>query len=94
MNDLIKFSFILSGGEQITRTMEIRGMDQEDMVSLRRYGERYVIQIGPHAIDLPAKLMKEMVENILLTYPEDEDLEDIIITLAQDKPWLFGKLRR
>ncbi len=94
MNDLIKFSFILSGGEQITRTMEIRGMDQEDMVSLRRYGERYVIQIGPHAIDLPAKLMKEMVENILLTYPEDEDLEDIIITLAQDKPWLFEKLRR
>ncbi len=94
MNDLIKFSFILSGGEQITRTMEIRGMDQEDMVSLRRYGERYVIQIGPHAIDLPAKLMKEMVENMLLTYPEDEDLEDIIITLAQDKPWLFEKLRR
>ena len=94
MNDLIKFSFILSGGEQITRTMEIRGIDQEDMVSIRRYGERYVIQIGPHAIDLPAKLMKEMVENILLTYPEDEDLEDIIITLAQDKPWLFEKLRR
>ena len=94
MNDLIKFSFILSGGEQITRTMEIRGMDEEDMVSIRRYGERYVIQIGPHAIDLSAKLMREMVENILLTYPEDEDLQDIIVTLAQDKPWLFEKLRR
>ena len=91
-NELIKFSFILSGGEQITRTMEIRGIDQKDMLSLRRYDERYIIQIGPHAIDLPAKLMKDLVENILLTYPEDEDLKDIIASMAQDKPWLFERL--
>ncbi len=93
-DDVVRFSFLLSGGEEITRLVEIKGMDTTNFVKIRRAAERYLIQIGPHTIDLPAKLMKEMVENILLTYPEDEDLEDIIITLAQDKPWLFEKLRR
>jgi len=92
--DVIRFSFLLSGGEEITRLVEIKGMDTTNFVKIRRSAERYLIQIGPHTIDLPAKLMREMVENILLTYPEDEDLEDIIVTLAQDKPWLFEKLRR
>ena len=93
-DDVVRFSFLLSGGEEITRLVEIKGMDTTNFVKIRRASERYLIQIGPHTIDLPAKLMKEMVENIMLTYPEDEDLEDIIITLAQDKPWLFEKLRR
>ncbi|ADD09023.1 hypothetical protein [Candidatus Aciduliprofundum boonei] len=93
-DDVVRFSFLLSGGEEITRLVEIKGMDTTNFVKIRRASERYLIQIGPHTIDLPAKLMKEMVENILLTYPEDEDLEGIIITLAQDKPWLFEKLRR
>lgn len=93
-DDVVRFSFLLSGGEEITRLVEIKGMDTTNFVKIRRASERYLIQIGPHTIDLPAKLMKEMVENILLTYPEDEDLEGIIITLAQDKPWLFEKLKR
>ncbi len=93
-DNLVNFSFLLSGGEQITRVMEFKGIDETDFLNIRRYDNRYVIEIGPHTIDLPAKIMKEMVENILLTYPEDEDLEDIIITLAQDKPLLFEKLRR
>ncbi len=91
-DNLVRFSFLLSGGEQITRVMEFKGIDEADFLNIRRYDDRYVIEIGPHTIDLPAKLMKDLVENILLTYPEDEDLKDIIASLAQDKPWLFENL--
>ncbi len=38
--------------------------------------------------------MKDMVEHILLMYPEDEGLQEILESLAQDKPWLFEKKMR
>lgn len=92
--EIIRFSFLLSGGEEITRTMELRGVDTVDFVGIRRYSDRYVIQIGPHTIDLPANLMKEIVERILMMYPEDEGLQEILESLAQDKPWLFERVMR
>jgi DNA-binding transcriptional ArsR family regulator len=92
--DMVRFSFSLSGGEEITRMMEVKGIDETNFLKIFRIGERYIVQIGPHSIDLPAKLMKELVENILLTYPEDEDLQSIVATLAQDKPWLFERMMR
>ena len=90
----VKFSFLLSGGEEITRIMELHGIDDANFVGIRRYSDRYVIQIGPHTIDLPLNLMRDLVENILLMYPDDEELQKIIETLAQDKPWIFDKFRR
>jgi len=92
--EFVKFSFILSGGEEISRVIELRGIDNTNFVRIRRAGERYIIEIGPHTIDLPDSMMKELVENILLIYPDDEDLQKIIETLAQDRPWLFEKFRR
>ena len=92
--ELVKFSFLLSGGEEITRTMEVHGTDSVDFVGIRRYGDRYVIQIGPHTVDLPAVLMKDIVERILLMYPEDEGLQEILQSLALDKPWLFESAMR
>ena len=92
--EIIKFSFLLSGGEEITKIMEVRGADTVDFVGIRRYGERYAIQIGPHTIDLPATLMKDIVEKILLIYPDDEDLQEVIESLLQDKPWIFDKIIR
>ncbi len=89
--NIIKFSFMLSGGEEITRFVELNGVDTTKFVSIRRIGNRYLLHIGPHTIDLPASLMKELVENILLTYPEDEELQEIIQTLGEDKPWLFER---
>ena len=89
--EIVKFSFLLTGGEEITRTMEVHGEDTVDFVGIRRYSDRYVIQIGPHTIDLPARMMKDIVERILLMYPEDEGLQDILGSLMQDKPWLFEK---
>ena len=91
---MVKFSFLLSGGEEISRIMELHGEDSVDFVGIRRYGERYVIEIGPHTIDLPASLMKDIVERILLIYPDYEELQDILDTLLQDKPWLLEKVRR
>ncbi|GEM_PF-4588026 len=89
---IIKFSFLLSGGEEITRTMEVQGTDTVDFVGIRRYGNRFAIQIGPHYIDIPEELMKDLIERIMLTYPDDEGLEEIISTLAQDKPWIFERM--
>ena len=92
--EIVKFSFLLSGGEEITRTMELRGVDTVDFVGIRRYGERYVIEIGPHTIDLPSSMMKDIVERILLIYPDYEELQEIIDTLLQDKPWLLERVMR
>ncbi len=92
--EIVKFSFLLTGGEEITRTMEVRGEDTVEFVGIRRYGERYIIQIGPHTVDLPADIMKDIVERILLMYPEDEGLQEILESLAQDKPWLFERAMR
>lgn len=91
---IIKFSFLLSGGEEISRVVELKGIDTAKFVSIRRYSERYVIEIGPHTIDLPATVMKDLIERIMLTYPDDEGLEEIISTLAQDKPWIFERMIR
>lgn len=92
--EIIRFSFLLSGGEEISRTMEVRGTDTVNFVGIRRYGDRYSIQIGPHTIDLPASLMKDIVERILLIYPDYEELQEILDTLLEDKPWLLEKVRR
>lgn len=91
--EVVKFSFLLSGGEEITRVMELHGLDNADFVGIRRYSDRYIIQIDPHTIDLPLNLMRDLIENILLMYPDDEDLQKIIKSLAQDKPWLFERRR-
>lgn len=91
-NELVKFSFLLSGGEEISRVIELKGIDASQFVQIRRAGDRYIIEIGPHTIDLPLSLMKKLVENILLIYPDDDDLQEVIESLAQDKPWLFEKI--
>ena len=90
--EIIRFSFLLTGGDEISRTMEVRGSDTVNFVGIRRYGDRYAIQIGPHTIDLPARMMKDIVERILLMYPEDDGLRDILESLAQDKPWMFDMM--
>ena len=90
--EVIKFTFLLSGGEEISRVMELRGKDAVDFVGIRRYGERYAIDIGPHTIDIPGKLMKELVETILLIYPDYDELREIIGNVLRDKPWLLEGL--